>query len=356
MNFESPDLDDLCKAHLNLINLETSVTAHHVPWPNKAFNYRMHPCNIDFLEWAKVDYTTLANNHTLDFGEKGLRDTVATLRKAGVAFAGAGDSKAEAEAPAVLDLPKRRIPVEGKEGESEEEQHVDECLFRVHVHAGSDHPSDWAPIPTFNFIEYTPAGRARLQSQLLDETFDDDFDEDDDCRKPTFSHKRPQRRLGCDLKIFSVHWGPNYCLRPASEIRELAHFLIDECGVDVVHGHSSHHVQGVERYGDGKLIIYGCGDFVDDYAVDHRFRNDLGAVWRLKVTERGEGQQQQQPPGRRLKVQRLEIFPTRIAQFQVNLLDPEDDDWEFTRRRLEKLSKELDTDVRSEGDKLVVDL
>ena len=58
----------------------------------------------------------------------------------------------------------------------------------------------------------------------------------------------------------------------------IAHYLIDDCGIDLIHGHSSHHIQGVETY-KGKLIIYGCGDFVDDYALTPTYRNDLSAVW-----------------------------------------------------------------------------
>ena len=47
-----------------------------------------------------------------------------------------------------------------------------------------------------------------------------------------------------------------------SQIR-FAHRLID-AGVDVVHGHSSHHPRPIEVY-RGKLILYGCGDTIDDY-------------------------------------------------------------------------------------------
>ena len=40
--------------------------------------------------------------------------------------------------------------------------------------------------------------------------------------------------------------------------------LIEEAGVPVVHGHSSHHPKAIEVY-EGRLILYGCGDFLNDY-------------------------------------------------------------------------------------------
>ena len=118
----------------------------------------------------------------------------------------------------------------------------------------------------------------------------------------------------------------------------MAHFLVDECGVDIVHGHSSHHVQGVEVY-RGKVIIYGCGDFVDDYMVHEKYRNDLGAVWRVIATE-GEAKS--------LKLDRLEIFPTRIDQFRANLLHKGDEDHEWVREKIQELSWQLGTAVRSD--------
>jgi poly-gamma-glutamate capsule biosynthesis protein CapA/YwtB (metallophosphatase superfamily) len=58
--------------------------------------------------------------------------------------------------------------------------------------------------------------------------------------------------------------------RPGRAIQVLAHHMVD-AGADVVFGHSSHHVQGVEVRGS-KPIIYGAGGWIDDYALDEAFR------------------------------------------------------------------------------------
>lgn len=63
---------------------------------------------------------------------------------------------------------------------------------------------------------------------------------------------------------------------PPAQIN-FAHKLIDEVGVDIVHGHSSHHMKGIEVYRD-RPIIYGAGDFLNDYegiSGQEQFRADL---------------------------------------------------------------------------------
>ncbi|KAJ5939275.1 hypothetical protein N7466_002409 [Penicillium verhagenii] len=321
---------------LLLINLETSVTTTASPWPNKTFNYRMHPANLaPVLHAARVDYTSLANNHTLDYGTEGLLETVWSLKEAGVAFAGAGENTDEAYHPAILYLPRavheyrsRRVGGEKvlpSRWSERERRALDDPgttnAYPVHVYSASDHPEEWgATVPNFHFIEYSSATRARLKSLLLS------------------GGGSSGTKTTAALKIISVHWGPNYSWCPSERIRSLAHFLVDECGVDIVHGHSSHHVQGVEVYG-GKLIIYGCGDFVDDYMVREKYRNDLGAVWRVVVRE-------DNGTGRGLGLDRLEIFPTRVDRFRANLLDAGDEDHGWVREKVRDLSAEMGTAVR----------
>ena len=140
------------------------------------------------------------------------------------------------------------------------------------------------------------------------------------------------------LKIFSVHWGPNYCWQPSQEIQDLAHFLIDECGIDIIHGHSSHHVQGVERY-KGKLIIYGCGDFIDDYRV-MSYRNDLSAIWQVSVKETANSSDETT-----LQLKQLKIHPTRIDRFQVKALEGHEDDFSWVNNKIVALSADLGTAI-----------
>jgi hypothetical protein len=322
-------------ADLNLINLETSATTTNDPWPSKAFNYRMHPANAAALREARIDYACLANNHTLDFGSDGLVETVWTMKENKIAFAGVGETTDESRRPAILRLPRCADVAHHGHAHAQGQDEPGNS-YTVHVYAASDHPRDWAVVPSFHLIDYTPRTREHLLTLLTSHTPD----------KPI-----------PDLKIFSIHWGPNYTWQPAEKIRSLAHFLIDECGVDIVHGHSSHHVQGVERY-HRKLIIYGCGDFVDDYALNEEYRNDLGAVWRVCVREE-QDEENVEVESCRLVLDRLEIFPTRCDRFQVTLLDPDDDDHLWVQRKITRLSEDMGTTVRRDlgrEHQVVVDL
>src|SRR5215470_9240662 len=91
-------------ADVRVVNLETSITCGGDRWPAKPALFRMHPGNVGCLTAAGIDCCCLANNHVLDWGYRGLAETLRTLDRAGVARAGAGCDAAEAAAPAVLDV------------------------------------------------------------------------------------------------------------------------------------------------------------------------------------------------------------------------------------------------------------
>jgi poly-gamma-glutamate capsule biosynthesis protein CapA/YwtB (metallophosphatase superfamily) len=208
-------------AELNFANLETAVTTHERPSPGKAFNFKMAPANVGALCAAQLRVVSLADSHALDYGARGLEETLETLSGAGVAAAGAGVDAAAAAAPAVVRA--------GGIG--------------VAFLAMSDHPAEWAATPRrpgINYIDPERYDRAALAVQV------------------------DAARTAGDLLVVSVHWGPNWAWRPAPAIRALGRALV-ELGADVVFGHSSHHIQDIEVY-HGKPIIYGAGDFVDDYA------------------------------------------------------------------------------------------
>jgi poly-gamma-glutamate synthesis protein (capsule biosynthesis protein) len=84
--------------------------------------------------------------------------------------------------------------------------------------------------------------------------------------------------------VVSVHWGSNWGYGVPREQVRFAHALIDG-GADVVHGHSSHHPRPLEVYRD-RLILYGCGDFVDDYegiSGYEEYRDDLRLAFLVSV-------------------------------------------------------------------------
>ncbi|MGW2082852.1 CapA family protein, partial [Streptomyces sp. NPDC001939] len=94
---------------------------------------------------------------------------------------------------------------------------------------------------------------------------------------------RTARRPG-DLVAVSIHWGSNWGYRVPPDHIRFAHDLIDG-GADLVHGHSSHHPRPLEVY-RGRLILYGCGDLVDDYegiTGHEQYRDDLRLLYTARL-------------------------------------------------------------------------
>ena len=236
------------KPAASLVNLETSVTVSDDVWLGKGVNYRMHPANIGCIQAAHVDVCALANNHVLDFGRSGLAETLDVLHRAGIRTAGAARDLDEARRPA-------RFALAG--GAS--------LLVLAFGSESSGIPAAWA------------AGPSRSGVYLLEDL---SMRTADVITAQVSASKRPG-----DIVIVSVHWGSNWGYEVDPEQVAFAHRLI-EGGVDVVHGHSSHHVRPIEVY-EGKLILYGCGDLINDYEgiTGHEdWRGDLGAMYFASIT------------------------------------------------------------------------
>jgi poly-gamma-glutamate synthesis protein (capsule biosynthesis protein) len=125
----------------------------------------------------------------------------------------------------------------------------------------------------------------------------------------------PVRRTA-DVVVASVHWGSNWGYRVPSQQRLLAHRLIDVAGVDLVHGHSSHHPRPIEVY-RGRLVLYGCGDFITDYegiSGHEEFRDDLVLGYLPSLDASGG-------------LVRLRIAPYQLRRFQLGRPSEADAAW-----------------------------
>lgn len=239
-------LAELARAapNVRLINLETSITTSSDYWKNKGIHYRMSPQNIASLSAADIDVCALANNHVMDWGHAGLMETLATLQMVNIKTAGAGSNAFAAGAPAV-------IAVGGQ-------QRVLVFSFGM---PSSGIPSSWDATPDrpgVNLLQNLSAQSVRHIQQQVEAI----------------------KRAG-DVVVASIHWGGNWGYDIPRRQTEFAHRLIDDAGVDIVHGHSSHHVKVIEVYKE-KLILYGCGDFLNDYegiGGYEKFRPDLSLMY-----------------------------------------------------------------------------
>jgi poly-gamma-glutamate capsule biosynthesis protein CapA/YwtB (metallophosphatase superfamily) len=271
------------EADLFVLNLECCISERGERWrdPRKPFFFRAPPLAAERLAAFGVDCVTLANNHVLDYGPVALADTLGHLDAAGVAWVGAGMEVEVARRPRVVD--------------------------GVTLVAFSDHPRAYAAAvdrPGIAHADLDP-----LPAWLTDAV-----------------------AAAAAPVLVLPHWGPNMTRAPSRAIRSAAAAL-RRAGATFVAGHSAHVVHGV-----GDRVAYDLGDFVDDYAVHERLRNDLGLLFVLELAN-GE------PVA-------LEAVPLKLDFCHTWLAEGADADWiadAFTAA-----CAELGTAVEHRGDRLYV--
>jgi poly-gamma-glutamate synthesis protein (capsule biosynthesis protein) len=242
----------------------------------------------------------LANNHVLDFGQAGLAETLAALGDAGLATAGAGRDAAAARQPAAVSLPAgRRV-----------------LVFSCGT-ASSGIPPSWAATTTRAGVSFLPSLSGAAADTLI-------------------SQAEAARQDG-DLVVVSIHWGGNWGYGvPADQVR-FAHQLIDG-GISLVHGHSSHHPRPAEVY-RGRLILYGCGDCIDDYegiGGYEEFRGELRLLYFASLTP-GAG-----------TLQSLRMAPMRARKMRLRHAGAADTRWLGTT--LTQVSREFGARIEHQPD------
>ena len=291
---------DAAATDVRIINLETAITRTGKPWPHKGIQYRMHPDNIPCLTAAGIDCCVLANNHVMDWGYAGLEETLTSLAQAGLTTAGAGADQAASRAPATLELPGRG---------------------RVLVYAcgleSSGIPGAWAATAAMPGVNLLPDFSNHTVNEIT---------------KAVTSLRQPG-----DVVVASLHWGENWGYPIPKAHRRFAHALIDTAGVDLVHGHSSHHPLGIEVY-QGRPILYGCGDLINDYegiSGHAEYRTELSLLYLVTLDlKRGE-------------LLRLEMIPMRRQYFRLNHASRKESDW--LQATLDRESRLLGTRVTPSG-------
>ncbi|KWW99594.1 CapA family protein [Carbonactinospora thermoautotrophica] len=283
-------------ADFTLLNLECCVSERGEPWPapGKPFFFRAPPVAVKTLTHLGVDCVTLANNHALDFGYEALLDTLELVRSAGIVVLGAGRHVREARAPT-------EVLVKG---------------VRLGLVAFADHPADFAAGRDRPGTAYADLERG-VPAWLTDQV--------------------AALARTCDAVLVTPHWGPNMTPGPVRTVREAANALL-AAGATLIAGHSAHVPHGVRVAEDGRAVLYDLGDFLDDYAVDARLRNDLGLVF-LVTLDAG-------------RVTRIEAVPLYLDFCFTRLATGADADW--MRRRFHDACASMGTVVTERDGRLVI--
>lgn len=212
------------KGDIVFCNLETTVMDRNdIPPADKAYNFKTHPNGVRELQETGFNLLSIANNHIIDYGDKGIEETrkwLAKLRKEkAIWFAGAGKNLEEASEPDIFEVKGVRI--------------------------------------AFAAVSISQAANSK--------------------RGGVVSVHRPDAALEklkaakADIRILSMHAGEERNSTPVAAQIRTAHRAVDKYNVDIVLGHHAHVVQGVEWY-KGKLIFFGFGNF------SMRGARDMGSV------------------------------------------------------------------------------
>lgn len=217
LNYPFAELGDfLSQADITFANLETPLTPGRVIQSGE-MTFRSDPKMAQVLKDQGFDIVSLANNHTPNFGAKGLRDTFQFLDEVQVAYVGAGENALRAYAPIYLERSGLKFAFIA---------HNDSDVVPASYRAGDNTP-----------------GTALIDEAEL---------------KTAITEARSQ----ADLVIISMHSGTEYVPGPNSRQTKFARAAIDY-GADLVIGHHPHVIQSVEEY-KGKYIFYSLGNFVFD--------------------------------------------------------------------------------------------
>lgn len=196
-----------------MVNLETPVSSTNTHIDKvKSYVFNAKPEELKVLKYLYIDLVFLANNHSMDYGKKGLEETLENLQKSEISFIGAGNNLEEAKKPYVLKT-----------------QHGN---FYIYSRSAIGESRLFAN-------EKKPGAAFFYPKELLE---------------AAYSKKKE------DIYIASLHWGIEYNPEPTSTQVNQAHALID-AGFKIVVGHHPHIPQGIEKYNDG-IVVYSLGNFV----------------------------------------------------------------------------------------------
>lgn len=208
--------DELQSADITMVNNEFCFTSETQTQEGKAYSFKADPAQVDALDLFGADIVSLANNHTCDYGETGLLETMDTLKEKGIVYSGAGRNLDEASAVQYFVTGGRKIAfVSATEIER---------FYHFTKKAGENTP-----------------GVLKTQQE------------------ETVLAEIAEARANSDYVIMFVHWGAEGKIKQDDDQRALAQKYA-EAGVDAIIGSHPHRLQGVEFIGDVP-VVYSLGNF-----------------------------------------------------------------------------------------------
>lgn len=217
-----PILDE---ADLNVINLECVFSDSSIL--QKPFSEILisPEAFIRFLADNGINVVTTANNHALDHGKGAFDRSLSILESKGIAVMGYGPSGFFQEQPLVVEVGGKRVGFLG-----------------------------------YNISNFPEQDRRRVVDRI----------------KTVVT----STRRSLDILVVSMHWGEEYTNIPPQYVIEYGKEIL-EAGCDILHGHHSHHIQGVIKDGN-RIFAPSLGNFIFDQMVA---RNRITAILQVEIDD-----------------------------------------------------------------------
>jgi len=251
----------LNNSDLAIANLETSVSTQGDTIKPVGYGFRSKPETLQGLVNSGIRFVSIANNHTLDFGEPAFFDTLDYLKKYNIAYAGGGRNIQEAKKPYVFE--KNGITM----------------AFISYT--------EIVPYSSWKASETNPGISAFSESHLT-ETLE---------YVESLSKKY-------DLVFVILHWGLEHTPIPEKRQINIAHQIIDRGAAGII-GHHPHVLQPLEFY-KNKPILYSIGNFV--FLVYNEKSAETG-IFEMSFDKKG--------------FKKGFFYPAVINYCKANLLDPQ---------------------------------
>lgn len=197
-------------------NLEYAITNSNIRDDITKLSLKSSCSATREISEAGFDIVSLANNHIMDFGERGLNDTIDCIKSLNLSYVGAGKNSYDAKEMKIITVKGLKI----------------------------------------GFLAYTARLYPSLNNSAKSNRSGVAY------TSKNINHEIMNAKKKVDFLIVSTHWGKEYGLSP-SEFQMDENMEIIDNGADLVIGTHPHVIQPIERYKD-KYIFYSLGNFVFD--------------------------------------------------------------------------------------------
>ncbi|MCF6306851.1 MAG: CapA family protein [Flavobacteriaceae bacterium] len=230
-------LDIFYNSDYTVCNLEGGTTNEECI-KSRSLNVKSPLATIKYLKNKKINVYGLANNHMFDAGYKGFKDTGNQLKLNKVECFGAGNNITEASS--ILYLRKNEISI---------------AIIGIGHNDG------------LVASENSPGIFSYIQEDIL--------------YKQIIEAKK-----NADWVIVSCHSGPEFNFYPTPTVRNKLNKILKN-GADIIIGHHSHTMQGVEKRENNKLIAYSLGNFIFDLSSQRKKKDyNIGLIVTIEFNKK----------------------------------------------------------------------